>query len=47
MAATNDDYTDQAMQNHVKTYNGFLTLLKIGIAVSVFALLILTIVYNV
>ncbi len=45
MAATNGDYTDKAMVDHAKTYSGFLTLLKAGIVVVIFALIILMIVY--
>ena len=45
MAAT-DEYTDKAMRDHVKTYNGFLTLLKTLTGVSIFALLILVVIYN-
>lgn len=44
--AAQEDYTDKALQNHAKTYQGFLTLLKAGIIVSVLALLILIVVYN-
>ena len=47
MAATNGDYTDKAMADHRKTYSGFLTLLKAGIAVVIVVLLILIVVYNV
>lgn len=45
--AANSDYTDKAMEDHAKTYSGFLTLLKAGIGVSIIGLLILIIVYNV
>lgn len=45
--AAQENYTGKAMQNHVKTYKGFLTLLKVGIVVSILALLILIVVYNV
>ena len=43
--AANEEYTNKAMKNHAKTYQGFLTLLKAGIIVSILALLILLIVY--
>ncbi len=43
--AAQDDYTNKALKNHARTYQGFLTLLKAGVIVSILALLILLIVY--
>ena len=47
MATGNNDYTDQAMKDHAKTYAGFLTMLKVGMVLVALALGILMIIYKI
>ena len=44
--AAKGDYTDKAMHNHRKTYEGFLGMTKVGIGVVIAVLLILVVIYN-
>ena len=46
MAGTNDDYTDKAMRDHVKTYNGVLSMFKMLIVLVIVVLLLLVVIHN-